>query len=188
MTTASFRPRTISVGRSPHGFVPLTVAKTLDPRVVQSAREGGARTGVGRCFGTFGELLQGVLPDRGRSFLVTLPITRYSTVRFTALSGSRDMYVSPSHKEKSRRLAEQLIQILNLDTGGVLHVQSELPEGKGHASSSADMVATALAIQSAFNLSLPPGGLGPDYGPHRTIGRRDVPGNRFLLSSRRGVT
>ena len=129
---------------------------TLESPVVQSAREGGTRIGVGRCFGTFGELLQGVLPDRGRKFLVTLPIARYSTVRFTTLSGSRDVYVSPSHKEKSRRLAEKLIQILNLDAGGVLLVQSELSEGKGHASSSADMVATALAIQSAFNLSLPP--------------------------------
>lgn len=129
---------------------------TLEPPVVQSAREGGTRIGVGRCSGTFGELLQGVLPDRGRKFLVTLPVTRYSTVRFTTLSRSRDVYVSPSHKEKSRRLAEKLIQILNLDAGGVLHLQSELPEGKGHASSSADMVATALAIQSAFNLSLPP--------------------------------
>ncbi len=114
------------------------------------------RTGVGRCFGTFGELLQGVLPDQGREFLITLPITRYSTVTFTMLTGSRGVRVLPSHKEKSRRLAEKFIQILNLEAGGLLHVQSELPEGKGQASSSADMVATALAIQSASNLSLSP--------------------------------
>ena len=114
------------------------------------------RTGVGRCFGTFGELLQGVLPDQGREFLITLPITQYSTVTFTMLAGSHDVRVFPSHKGKSRRLAEKLIQILNLEAGGLLHVQSELPEGKGQASSSADMVATALAIQSASNLSLSP--------------------------------
>lgn len=114
------------------------------------------RTGVGRCFGTFGELLQGVLPNQGREFLITLPITRYSTVTFMMLAGSHGVRIFPSHKEKSRRLAEKLIQILNLEAGGLLHVQSELPEGKGQASSSADMVATALAIQSASNLSLSP--------------------------------
>ena len=118
------------------------------------AREEGARTGIGRCFGTFGELLQGVLPGQEREFLVTLPIARYSTARFTALPGSREICVYPSHKEKSRRLAEKLMHIFGLDSGGFLSVQSDLPAGKGCASSSADMVATALAIRSAFGISI----------------------------------
>lgn len=118
------------------------------------AREEGVRTGIGRCFGTFGELLQGVLPGQGREFLVTLPISRHSTARFTALSGSREVRVYPSHKEKSRRLAENLMRVFDLDSGGFLSVQSELPAGKGCASSSADMVATARAIQSAFGVSI----------------------------------
>lgn len=112
--------------------------------------------GVGRCFGAFGELLQGVLPEGKREFLVTLPITRYSTVRFRMLPETHDVQVFPSHKEKSRRLAEKLVQTLNLGTGGVLHVQSEVSEGKGLASSSADAVATALAIQAASGFYLPP--------------------------------
>ncbi len=114
------------------------------------AGEEGVRIGTGRCFGTFGELLQGVLPDRQQEFLVTLPISRYSTARFTVLPGSREIRVYPSHKVKSRRLAEELVAILGGDSGGSLSVQSELPVGKGCASSSADMVATARAIQSAL--------------------------------------
>ena len=123
-------------------------------RLWNRGREGAARTGIGRCSGTFGELLQGVLPDQEREFLVTLPIARYSTARFTVLSGSREIRVYPSHKEKSRGLAEKLMRIFGLDSGGLLHLQSELPAGKGCASSSADMVATALAIQSAFGVSI----------------------------------
>lgn len=118
------------------------------------AREEGVRTGTGRCFGTFGELLQGAIADRQQEFLVTLPISRYSTARFTVLPGSREIRVFPSHKVKSRRLAEELVDILGGDSGGSLSVQSELPVGKGCASSSADMVATARAIQSALGSSV----------------------------------
>lgn len=111
-------------------------------------------TGFGRCFGTFGELLQGTLPDRGRAFLVTLPISRYSTARFAVSSESREVRVHPPGKEKSRRLAEKLVRILAPERGGSLSVRSELPTGKGCASSSADMVATARAVQSALGLSV----------------------------------
>jgi uncharacterized protein involved in propanediol utilization len=123
-------------------------------RLWSPARKEVARTGIGRCFGTFGELLQGALTGLEREFLVTLPIARYSTARFTTLSGSREIYAYPSHKEKSRRLAEKLVDIFDLDSGGFLSLQSELPAGKGCASSSADMVATALAIQSTFGVSI----------------------------------
>ncbi len=109
------------------------------------------RTGIGRCFGTFGELLQGALPS-GKEFLVTLPISRYSTVKFTVLPRSKHIHVFPAYKEKSRRLAENLMQMFDLSVGGTLHIYSELPEGKGYASSSADMVATAWAIRSALGI------------------------------------
>jgi L-threonine kinase len=96
-----------------------------------------------------------VLSGQEREFLVTLPIAKYSTARFTALSETRKICVCPPHKEKSRRLAEKLMRVFDLGSGGVLSVQSELPAGKGCASSSADMVATALAIQSAFGTFIP---------------------------------
>jgi L-threonine kinase len=116
---------------------------------------GGPRTGIGRCFGTFGELLQGALPFERREFLVTLPITEGSTAEFTTVHGSQGVRVSPVHKEKSRRLAEGLLRSYNLEPGGELRIESKLPEGKGFASSSADMVATARAIESAFGLHIP---------------------------------
>jgi len=116
---------------------------------------GSPRTGIGRCLGTFGELLQGALPTEGREFLVTLSITEGSTAEFTAVCGFEGVRVFPPHKEKSRRLAEELVRLYKLEAGGELHINSELPEGKGCASSSADMVATARAIESAFGIQIP---------------------------------
>ncbi len=120
----------------------------------RSATIGGARTGVGWCHGTFGELLQGALPIERREFLATLPITEGSTARFAAVRGFEGVRVSPPHKEKSRRLAEELMWLYNLAAGGELHIETELQEGKGCASSSADMVATARAIGSAFGVDI----------------------------------
>ena len=115
---------------------------------------GSPRTGIGRCLGTFGELLQGALPVERQEFLVTLPITQGSTAEFTTMHGSMGVRVSPPHKEKARRLAEELMRLYNLEAGGELHIESALHEGKGCASSSADMVATARAIESAFGIRI----------------------------------
>ncbi|MFZ5815780.1 MAG: kinase [Bacillota bacterium] len=114
----------------------------------------GAVVGVGRSCGTFGELLQGVLPD-GRRFLVTLPLARYSTARFTP-GGTGEVQVLPSHKEKSRQVACRLLEHFGVTQGGLLSLDSELPEGKGLGSSSADMVASALAVQAACGRSVSP--------------------------------
>lgn len=115
--------------------------------------------GFGRCCGTFGELLQGVVSEDKRKFLVTLPITQCSTARFTVLFDADDIYVFPEHKQKARKLAKQLIHRLGMRVGGVLCLQSTLAEGKGCASSSADMVASAYAIQSALGGSITPSSL-----------------------------
>ena len=117
-------------------------------------RAAGGGTGIGRCFGTFGELLQGALPDGERAFLVTLPVARYSTARFTASSEHEEIHVYPPTKVKSKRLAEALMRTLDPSSGGLLDIRSDLPPGKGYASSSADMVATAQAIQSALGTSV----------------------------------
>lgn len=108
-----------------------------------------SRIGVGSAFGTFGELLQGVLPD-GLDFLVTLPIRAGSTAVFRSDPGAGGVRVHPPHKTKSRRLAELVLQRHGLARGGRLHVNCDLPEGKGLASSSADLVATARAVTDAI--------------------------------------
>jgi uncharacterized protein involved in propanediol utilization len=109
---------------------------------------GPAAMGTGRAFGTFGELLQGVLASDGRDFLVTLPIARWSVARYRAEPGT-PLRTTPADKNRSGALARRMLTWLGLEPCGRLHLSSELPVGKGMASSSADLVATARAICDA---------------------------------------
>jgi L-threonine kinase len=110
---------------------------------------------VSSAFGTFGELLQGALPDDGPDFLVTLPIARWSTATFEYDSSRDDVQVVPALKTKARRVAEAVLARYS-GGGGSLRLSGSLPEGKGLASSSADLVATARAVASALGVDLPP--------------------------------
>jgi L-threonine kinase len=118
-----------------------------------------AATGVSAAFATFGELLQGVLADADLAdpdFLVTLPIARWAVARFVLTPGSGELLVSPPHKTKARRLAEMITADAGRPGGGRLSIESTLPEGKGLASSSADLVATARAVANALGIVMPP--------------------------------
>lgn len=108
-----------------------------------------ARIGVGSAFGTCGELLQGVMAENDVDFLVTLPIRAGSTAVFEPDPRMDCVHVHPARKTKSRRLAELILRRRGIPGGGRLHVCCELPEGKGLASSSADLVATARAVADA---------------------------------------
>lgn len=105
-------------------------------------------------FGTFGELLQGVLPDR-TDFLVTFPIACWNTARFR-LEPGRPLRVFPANKHKSLRLAGMLLEAAGQPAGGTLVLDGELPVGKGLASSSADLVATARAVGGVLGLDCSP--------------------------------
>ncbi|MER9964765.1 hypothetical protein NKJ72_28225 [Mesorhizobium sp. M0045] len=109
------------------------------------------------CCGTFGELLQGQLPVASvpcdPHFLVTMPIALFARAHFMPIAGSRLVTVYPSHKVKAKRLAEDLVIALGV-SGGILLLESELPEGKGLASSSADLVATARSIAGCFKRTI----------------------------------
>lgn len=115
-------------------------------------------TGVSTAFGTFGELLQGVLPEREGDFLVTFPIARWSVVTFRAAAESEaeSVVVRPIHKRKSQQLAAMILEDAGVPVGGLLTVQSGIAEGKGLASSSADLVATARAVANAIGIDMPP--------------------------------
>jgi L-threonine kinase len=104
--------------------------------------------GVGRACGTFGELLQGALPEPASDFLVTLPIARWSAATFMP-GPAPGVRCLPGEKQKARRLAEMMLSRYGVPAGGLLRIDSELPEGKGMASSSADLVATARAVAEA---------------------------------------
>lgn len=113
-----------------------------------------AGAGVGFARGTFGELLQGSL-DSGLPFLVTFPIRAGTTAYFTGDAPGDGVNVMPTGKVKSRRLAEEFLSALGLPVRGVLRLLSDLPEGKGMASSSADLVATARAIADYWRHPMP---------------------------------
>jgi L-threonine kinase len=136
---------------------------------VRSPYRRAAAIGVSAAFGTFGELLQGVLPeeqaaddgDRGdRDFLVTLPVARWAVARFELDPYATELTVWPAHKKKALRLTEMITADAARPTarpaGGALRIDSTLPEGKGLASSSADLVATARAVANALGEPMPP--------------------------------
>lgn len=122
----------------------------VEPRVRTTAV-----TGCSTSFGTFGELLQGVLPDQ-KDFLVTLPIARWSTARFEVDPATTEVTVTPAHKTKALRAARILLDACGAGIGGRLTVDSGLPEGKGMASSSADLVATVRAVGNALGMTVSP--------------------------------
>lgn len=113
-----------------------------------------SKAGIGYSFGTFGELLQGVLPDNNIDFLVSFPITKYSYATFYPDSRLLSVKMIPSFKTKSLTLAERILAYYNLPSGGILKIDSHLPIGKGLASSSADLVACARAIDHAYDLKM----------------------------------
>ncbi|MBI3688106.1 MAG: kinase [Actinobacteria bacterium] len=133
-----------------HLAVPARAAVPARPRGYRGA------TGVSACFGTFGELVQGVLPGAGGDFLVTLPIARWTVATFQLDPGAGGVQVHPRHKVKAQRITEMLLELLGGPAGGVLTIESSLPEGKGLASSSADLVAAARAVGNALGADLPP--------------------------------
>jgi L-threonine kinase len=122
--------------------------------VADVVRHAGA-VGVSSAFGTFGELLQGVTAD-GVDFLVTLPIARWTTAMFTVEPDVPGIRVCPRHKHKAVRLARAMASAVGYTGGGRLTLDSDIPEGKGLASSSADLVATARAVANALALTLTP--------------------------------
>ena len=112
--------------------------------------------GHGRCCGSFGELLQGALPGEDLDFLVTLPIRRWSHATFRASPESGEVCVIPPEKTKAREVARRTLAMCGLPPGGLLTVTSQLPEGKGLASSTADMVAAVRAVCAAHGWAARP--------------------------------
>jgi L-threonine kinase len=108
-------------------------------------------TGFGTANGTFGELLQGMLPD-GRRFLVTLPLDAWAHATFRPTAAAT-VSVHPPGKTKAKQLATRMLRAYGHD-GGILELTGRIPEGKGLASSSADLVATARAVADALAVPL----------------------------------
>lgn len=112
--------------------------------------------GIGVSPGTFGEILQGMSPN-GKNFLVSIPIKKFSYAKFLIAKPSfiPEIKIFPATKIKALKMAKLVFDFYSLEYAGEIHLTSEIPEGKGLASSSADLVATARAIQNYFNLDIP---------------------------------
>ncbi|WP_416971066.1 kinase [Streptomyces sp. 4F14] len=118
----------------------------------ETTLERGTATGTGRAHGTFGELLQGVLAENGLDFLVTFPVSLSSRADFHLVEGAGEVTVRPPHKRKAQALARRILRDHQVAGGGLLTLISSIPEGKGLASSSADLVATAHAVGDALGV------------------------------------
>jgi L-threonine kinase len=112
--------------------------------------------GLARCPGTCGEWVQGA--RRGIPFLVDCPIDRFSEAR-VALSFNAIEWDIPMGKTKTLQALELLKADLGLpNLGGKVEFLQQLPEGKGMASSTADITAVVAATLMA---------LGEDPAPER---------------------
>jgi uncharacterized protein involved in propanediol utilization len=111
-----------------------------------------------RCMAQHGELIQGQLQDhnqRCRRFLISLPCDRLcSTVTFAPVFGER-LTVEPVHKMKICKVVELTLEKFGFSQlGGTILVESNITEGKGYGSSTADCVAGALAAAAAVDRNL----------------------------------
>src|SRR4051794_13685966 len=108
------------------------------------------KLGKGSCNGTFGELVQGIMGDR--PYLITLPISSLrSEARYIPDPTVNGIRVVDS-KVKAQRAGEWLVQLFGVKGGGDLEIRSNIPVGKGLASSSADIVAALRAIADCYSL------------------------------------
>lgn len=108
------------------------------------------KIGKGNCHGTFGELVQGVIGEQ--SFLITFPIPSLeSKAIFTPDSAASE--ITGSHS-KAIKACNKLLQRFRLRGGGKLSICSNIPVGKGMASSSADIVAAMKSVSQSYSIPL----------------------------------
>jgi L-threonine kinase len=109
--------------------------------------------GAAVCPGSCGELVQGTW--NGVNFLIPCPINLYSLARVTLRPGSA--VSGPTGRSKATAAVRKILDFLgHQDLGGELTIQSEIPTGKGMASSTADIGAAILATSSALGVSIKP--------------------------------
>lgn len=104
--------------------------------------------GLARCPGTCGEWVQGA--RKGIPFLVDCPIDRFSEARV-----SLDMHATGWDLPLGKTKALQVLELLKEDLGlpslsGKVEFLQQLPEGKGMASSTADITAVVAATLIAL--------------------------------------
>ena len=107
-----------------------------------------------RAPGTCGEFLQGSID--GQSFLVTCPINRYSYALSNVIQPfSKEFCALQPKSAQARKLVQELVQQKNKNKiCPPVYVRSDILQGKGMASSSADISVTAMATALAMDYDL----------------------------------
>lgn len=104
--------------------------------------------------GTCGELAQGI--QNGEHFLVSCPIDMYSTATVRLSKGEGDAY-GPEDSPKARQAVELTLDYFSkFSLDGHLQLESNLPRGKGMASSTADVTAAIYATAEAIGKPISP--------------------------------
>ena len=143
----------------------------------------------GVCHGTVGELLQGpfVRDNELHISIVSLPVRRYSWVHFSPGDDS-NLDEDFATKPKSRRAMELYLSLNRRSLpGGRWTYDSELVQGKGMASSTADIVATIRCLDAFFETQSSPDLISAIL---REIERSDsvfLEGHALYLSARQEV-
>ncbi|MCQ6279459.1 kinase [Bacillus sp. EB600] len=110
------------------------------------------KIGKGSCNGTFGELVQGIIGER--PFLITLPIPSLRSEAIFIPDPTALEIKAVDSKVKAIKAGKLLFQQFGLKGSGFLDIRSNIPIGKGMASSSADIVAALRAIAYSYSLPL----------------------------------
>lgn len=110
------------------------------------------RIGTGSCKGTFGELVQGVY--KGRPFLITFPIQPLQSEAIFVPHAESSEIIGASSHTKAIEGCNKLLKQFAITSGGSLHIQSNIPVGKGMASSSADIIAALKAVADSHSLPI----------------------------------
>jgi len=114
------------------------------------------REGYGCAPGACGELVQGQF-ENGEDFLVSLPVDIWAKVTVEIINESQKIIVSPKDKIKTRQAVRILLNYLDQHAFGAnVQIESDIPEGKGLASSTADIVAACYAIGDALEVEITP--------------------------------
>lgn len=108
--------------------------------------------GTAQMPGSCGELVQGTLA--GINFHVTCPINLYSEVKIM-LTTSLKKFDYPKGRVKTARAVRMLLNHLGYpQMGGKIEIFSNIPLGKGMASSTADITAACYAAAAALEIEV----------------------------------
>ncbi|TYP56794.1 GHMP kinase [Thermosediminibacter litoriperuensis] len=117
--------------------------------------------GEARCPGSCGEIVQGAIG--GRNFLITCPITLYSTARVELIQhrGENKPTVNSAGMmeswQKTRKAVRKLLDYYGFyELDFDIRIVSQIPVGKGLSSSTADITAACLAVARALDKPISP--------------------------------